>query len=180
MHWKQGVGRQCIVHMNVNVNVSDLSTTYRESVSQASISHGAWPEIYYLWSRGNIGHWLDYILQGAQIKFHNIISPPTITGHNDTDNAAGNYPRRLENTTLHWQWNVKFLENVWSWNVNWTGTRRNSYKIQQKLPFNGDFIAASTSPANSWSDFGSWASPWEKAARASACLPRHWRATPSL
>ena len=44
--------------------------------------------------------------------------------------AAGNYPRRLENTTLHWQWNVKFLENVWNWNVNWTGTRRNSYKIQ--------------------------------------------------
>ena len=41
------------------------------------------------------------------------------------------------------------------------------------LPLNGDFMAASISPASSCIDLGSWASPLAKAPRASACLPRH-------
>lgn len=39
-------------------------------------------------------------------------------------------------------------------------------------------MAASTRALMSCVDFGSWASPELKAARASPCLPRHCRATP--
>lgn len=46
------------------------------------------------------------------------------------------------------------------------------------LPRNGDFMAASTMPTSSCRLLGSWASPEAKAASASACRPRYWRATP--
>ena len=46
------------------------------------------------------------------------------------------------------------------------------------LPLSGDFMAASIRPASNCVDFGSWANPLENAAKASACFPKHWRATP--
>lgn len=50
--------------------------------------------------------------------------------------------------------------------------------VGSSVVLSGDFMAASMRPASSCSDLGSCARPELKAARASACLPRHCRATP--